>query len=658
MFALVVLDQGGVDRRREGRVVDLDREIFGARVLGRLAPGRAEFDAVGADPVVGRAFAVLGCGSNGRFDVDVESANRADEDAVVAALEGADLSHVVSPDCARSGPMRPRGDQEAAGRPTAPAGPKRERRTAVAELVASRGMRRSRRGRRSAKPLQAQAVPTPDEPEQRPSGGFPARSAGTTNHHCAFRSAARPVCLYHPRARGLSRSTDPRQCTYQPHIRSPPKRSNQYPAFGGKAQEGVSRLDDGIVPRPRNGRPPRSAGLIRPRRNSVSLSCAHGGAFDDDAGSGILPERHQQLARQCGNHCLLHPAAVAFDAIAEPLGEVGTRLMAYPEPGELDQRAAQSAVARLAAFRPDVVIDSFAPFSCLAARIENIPLVQITQGNFLADSPGFLWWIGDRPPGLPSAIDAVNAVAAEHGLGPVRRAADILDGDRTFVIGSPDTDPVNRGSSATHVGSLSAGHVDARLPEWLDGLGQGRKLIWVYTGNPRYGGATVATPFDSEVILQSALCALGGGDVDVVLTTGYQAVPEGVTFPSNIYFADFVSGPAMAARCDLMVHHGGHGSMITGLVAGKPAVIIPTNSERESNARRLALLGACEVVQPIDSTATNKRVETAVLSSAVERVLADCSYTRAAQELGGGLVKLGGVTEIVKATEQILSASA
>jgi len=208
------------------------------------------------------------------------------------------------------------------------------------------------------------------------------------------------------------------------------------------------------------------------------------------------------------------------------------------------------------------------------------------------------------------------------------------------------------------VGSLSAGHVDARLPEWLDGLGQGRKLIWVYTGNPRYGGATVATPFDSEVILQSALCALGGGDVDVVLTTGYQAVSEGVTFPSNIYFADFVSGPAMAARCDLMVHHGGHGSMITGLVAGKPAVIIPTNSERESNARRLALLGACEVVQPIDSTATNKRVETAVLSSAVERVLADCSYTRAAQELGGGLVKLGGVTEIVKATEQILSASA
>jgi hypothetical protein len=44
VLALIGLDQGHVDRGCEGGVVELDRDIFGARVLGRLAPACAEFD--------------------------------------------------------------------------------------------------------------------------------------------------------------------------------------------------------------------------------------------------------------------------------------------------------------------------------------------------------------------------------------------------------------------------------------------------------------------------------------------------------------------------------------------------------------------------------------------------------------------------------------
>ena len=36
---LVALDEGGVDRRREGRVVELEREVLGARLSGDPAPG-------------------------------------------------------------------------------------------------------------------------------------------------------------------------------------------------------------------------------------------------------------------------------------------------------------------------------------------------------------------------------------------------------------------------------------------------------------------------------------------------------------------------------------------------------------------------------------------------------------------------------------------
>jgi UDP:flavonoid glycosyltransferase YjiC (YdhE family) len=62
-------------------------------------------------------------------------------------------------------------------------------------------------------------------------------------------------------------------------------------------------------------------------------------------------------------------------------------------------------------------------------------------------------------------------------------------------------------------------------------------------------------------------------------------------------------------RCDLMVHHGGHGSVMTGLRAGTPAVIVPTITERESNARRLVALGAGEIVMPVTRADGEKAID-------------------------------------------------
>ena len=38
------LDQGGVDRGREARIVQLDREVVAVRLFGALLPGGAELD--------------------------------------------------------------------------------------------------------------------------------------------------------------------------------------------------------------------------------------------------------------------------------------------------------------------------------------------------------------------------------------------------------------------------------------------------------------------------------------------------------------------------------------------------------------------------------------------------------------------------------------
>jgi hypothetical protein len=39
VLAFVALDEGGVDRRPEGRVVELEREVLGTHLSGDPAPG-------------------------------------------------------------------------------------------------------------------------------------------------------------------------------------------------------------------------------------------------------------------------------------------------------------------------------------------------------------------------------------------------------------------------------------------------------------------------------------------------------------------------------------------------------------------------------------------------------------------------------------------
>jgi hypothetical protein len=70
---------------------------------------------------------------------------------------------------------------------------------------------------------------------------------------------------------------------------------------------------------------------------------------------------------------------------------------------------------------------------------------------------------------------------------------DLLAGDLSLIVGTPETDPVSPSTSVTHVGSIVWQRGNAELPEWLVALGTDKPLVWVYSGNPSYGGAGVST---------------------------------------------------------------------------------------------------------------------------------------------------------------------
>ncbi len=308
----------------------------------------------------------------------------------------------------------------------------------------------------------------------------------------------------------------------------------------------------------------------------------------------------------------------------------------------------------LAKHKPDAVVNFWNPFVSIAARIQNIPLVSVIQADLHPQSKGFIWW-KETPDGIPTPIEAVNRVLTENQLPEVRSVGELSLGDLTLVLGTPETDPLPEATNVHYIGSLQLQHSSEELPHWMEEIRKDQPVIWVYPGNMRYIKGQ-DSPFDGMAVLCACIQALGSMDVQVVLSTGHHALPrEALPLPSNFRHAPFVPGLAMAERCDLMIHHGGYGSSQTGLYAGTPAVIIPTYSERESNARKIAALGAGACVIPkTDASGKKKTIDVVELRNAIDGVLSGPSYKEHAMRTSEKLKKFGGESEAANLIEEFV----
>lgn len=315
----------------------------------------------------------------------------------------------------------------------------------------------------------------------------------------------------------------------------------------------------------------------------------------------------------------------------------------------------ESLLALIREYNPDVVVDSWNPFACLAARAAHKPLVTLLQADMHPASRGFIWW-KEPPPDLPSPAGAFNCLLAKYGLPPIRKVEELFVGDLTLVVGMPETDPLPASARVTYVGAILWQSASAKMPGWFDALSHARPVVWVYSGNPRY--MPVPNPLDGEPILRTCIEALSAQDLQVVLTTGHHPFPKKLLpLPDNFRYSAYVPGLAMAQRSNLLIHHGGYGSCQTGLYTGTPAVIIPTYSERESNARRVAAAGAGEFLipggDPFGPLTGKWGVRADELRATVQRVLENPSYADNARRISQKLRSYGGAQEAARLIEAL-----
>ena len=300
----------------------------------------------------------------------------------------------------------------------------------------------------------------------------------------------------------------------------------------------------------------------------------------------------------------------------------------------------------------DVVVDSFNVTACLAARVAKKPLVTIIQADLHPANRGFVWW-DEKPTNLPTAVPVLNKVLTDHNLAPISTASELVVGDLTLCAGTPETDPIPEPNEVVHLGPMFSERSESKLPDWVDDFVGDSPLVWLYCGNPRYGGPLGWV--DSIVVLKAAMEGLADQKVRVVMTMGHHDFPAELPgLPKNFRREVFLPGLSLARRSDLIIHHGGHGSCMTGAFAGTPALIVPTMAERESNARRLAALGAAEVLLPDEDESGEKQLSGAALRRIVESMLTDASLVKKAAALSQRMQSVGGPERAADHIEKLI----
>ena len=228
------------------------------------------------------------------------------------------------------------------------------------------------------------------------------------------------------------------------------------------------------------------------------------------------------------------------------------------------------------------------------------------------------------PPVLPVALRyyarPVNKLRRKHGLPEVGDIFDVIAwGDRVLLPDDPLLTPLtDQAPHETFLGPV-LWSPQIPLPAFWDELGRDRPMVYATLGS---SGAVDAVP--------AVLEALGGMDVDVVLSTAARVTPKHL--PRNVRVVEMIPGDLAARKAAVVVCNGGASTGYQALAEGTPIVSIPSHLDQLFAATAMRDAGA-GVLLPSAGIASPLTVTAAEVRAAVERVMREESFTQAAQRV-------------------------
>lgn len=292
-------------------------------------------------------------------------------------------------------------------------------------------------------------------------------------------------------------------------------------------------------------------------------------------------------------------------------------------------RAIPDLLAICAAWHPDLIVREMTEFGgCVVAERLGLPHAAVQVGAY-------------RPDLERSVAAALDRERAAVGLPP--------DPDRAMLyryllltpvppsFQDPDR-PLPPTAHAVRWASFDGERaIPVPLPAWAARL-PARPTIF----------ATLGTAYNrTPGVFAAILDGLRNAPVNLVVGLGPNLDPAAYgPQPAHVHLAQYLPLSDLLPRCDLVVAHGGYGTVMTTLAGGLPLVLLPIAADMFDNARRCAALGVGRVVGPDERTPE-------AIRAAVGRVLGTPTYRENAWQMRAEIHALPGPERGVALLERL-----
>ncbi len=254
----------------------------------------------------------------------------------------------------------------------------------------------------------------------------------------------------------------------------------------------------------------------------------------------------------------------------------------YYDPGHLifSVKAWLNLIDRI---QPAVLVADYSPSALLAARIRNLPTVSVNNGYLTPPAttplPDLQPWLNRDLRTIPNyderLLESCNTVLKTFGAKPLQTAADLFAADKVWLTTFAECDHYARGQNhnVTYAGPLFA-------------QGGGRDQSWANRKGPKVVAYLSWQHKMTRLILQNlALSGLhvlahirdmGEAEMRSITTDKLKITPEPIDLRWAMRHASYA------------VTHGGFGTMMNVMLAGKPIIIFPQHAEQALLGYRLS----------------------------------------------------------------------
>lgn len=372
-----------------------------------------------------------------------------------------------------------------------------------------------------------------------------------------------------------------------------------------------------------------------------------------------------------GSRLVEHGHEVTFETWTRwqaDVEEAGMRFVAAPEypvfptrerplkPYEAVVRATEVTRRAIRERAPQIVVHDILTLApALAGELQGLPVATLVPHVYPVGAPGLppyalgarlartvagraAWRALDWPvaAGLRRGRDELNQARARLGLPPVDRLHGGLS-DRLCIVGTFSQLEYPRG--------------------WPDTVHVVGPLFWeppYHAVDPPAGSAPLVVVAPSTAqdpqqrLLRAALEGLGGERVRVLATWNRRPPPVTVEVPANARLVEWISYSESMPWANLVICHGGHGTLVRALASGVPVLIVPHSGDMAENAARADWAG-------VGVRLPWRLLGPRTIRLAVRRALSERPLSERAEVLAAWASRHDGATRAAELVEELVA---